>query len=1244
MKTRISALVIGLVVVAMPAMAAPAQVSQIFPDLNVTYAESIDAGQSINGGSYQVAAPGSPGSSLTQITGSIVNTSDADIFQINILDPSAFSATTINALTTGNGLDTVLWLFNSSGGAVIANDDANGTTLQSTLSSFLGTGGTFYLAISLSGNEPVNFANQLMFASNGDPTAVRGPAGGVPGAQNDFDPSGVGFGAFTGNYQIDLVGASVVPEPSVAATFILGSLVSGALFFARRRRAGRALLLLAAFGIFVTSSLFATDIPKNLGYGLDKLVESNLILKAQGNEKKKASLVGQFNGYATEEAANYAAMAIMGKDGRVKVDITLNGKVSFKEMQAALKAKFPSFEITATDATYRNGGILEGWLSVDEAAALSQMEGVRSVFLGLKPHTNGGIKTDPSDKGGYNPQAGPSVNFAMLGTKFLQGVTQHRVDKINQFYNASAPVNYDGTGITVGVLSDSFASSAAAANTNVNNFDLPGAAGNPVNTQPVVVLQDAPGNSDEGRGMCEIVYKMAPKAKLGFATAFTGEVEFANNIRALSGQFPAVPHTQVGFAATVICDDVSYGGEPVFADGGVVGNGIDDVAAVGVSYFSSAANSYGVSVYNSDLRMVPYTGGTTSADCTALVGTNINLAGVPTGLYQGGFHNFNPTPGQQDVACLWNIGTGGSGIATEMQWDDPYDTSDPDINDPPIYSNTGFINSATPVNFTDIPSFTAGQEYVVSETATSGNFDGIVSIIDSNANIIVDQDTGTDEVVTFFSPTTEQYSIRVRRFSTTTGNFDLVINTANGTPLLSTDLNLLVFRADTGAYISSSSLTSNNYANNRPVELGTVARPSGQTQVQFVIARSSNPVGPRAATRVHCGTDANSNANNAPAEYFDYNSAVTAGHSIAAGCNGSAAYDVFRPNVPQNFTSGGPAHIFFDRDQNLKPNAPEIRLQPRIAAANGSNSTWTSGDSSSDIDTGGGQFYGTSAAAPHAAGVAALVLQAHGGPTSVTPAQMTSILQSTAFPHDLDPYTAIGSARATDGGKITVTIRSDNTAPSGATQNRGRLDANSHTIAYTGASAISTFKFNPNGLISQGGAVTSGQNGVDISNNYFSNVTPGMYFAIATATGAEPFALGSGTVGLTLADVVPVLSNPAPAPANINQGQTLTLAFAPGSFTGGDILRFKIGRGIIRGPNVAAANGASASNYNADLFGGGVLIPEGTIIPDGMRFSGTLENGATFEGIMKNRIGNGYSQLDGYGFLNAEAAVSAPLP
>ena len=175
--------------------------------------------------------------------------------------------------------------------------------------------------------------------------------------------------------------------------------------------------------------------------------------------------------------------------------------------------------------------------------------------------------------------------------------------------------------------------------------------------------------------------------------------------------------------------------------------------------------------------------------------------------------------------------------------------------------------------------------------------------------------------------------------------------------------------------------------------------------------------------------------------------------------------------------------------------------------------------------------------------------------------------------------------------------------------------------------------------------MTSGQNGVDINNNYFSNITPGLYFTTATATGAFAFTVGAST-GLLAADVTPALSNPAPAPVTVtpNQGQTLTLNFAAGSFHRRRHPAVYHWSRLIRGPNVTLAAGASLANYNADLIGGGVLIPEGTVIPDGMRFSGTLEGGATFDGSIRNRLGFGFSQLDGFGFINAEQAVSVPLP
>jgi hypothetical protein len=62
------------------------------------------------------------------------------------------------------------------------------------------------------------------------------------------------------------------------------------------------------------------------------------------------------------------------------------------------------------------------------------------------------------------------------------------------------------------------------------------------------------------------------------------------------------------------------------------------------------------------------------------------------------------------------------------------------------------------------------------------------------------------------------------------------------------------------------------------------------------------------------------------------------------------------------------------------------------------------------------------------------------------------------------------------------------------------------------------------------------------------------------------------------------------------------------------------------------------------------LIPEdptGANILPGMTFNGTIVDGGTtypFSGRIQNKIGHGYSVLDGFGFINAEAAATGTLP
>jgi len=165
---------------------------------------------------------------------------------------------------------------------------------------------------------------------------------------------------------------------------------------------------------------------------------------------------------------------------------------------------------------------------------------------------------------------------------------------------------------------------------------------------------------------------------------------------------------------------------------------------------------------------------------------------------------------------------------------------------------------------------------------------------------------------------------------------------------------------------------------------------------------------------------------------------------------------------------------------------------------------------------------------------------------------------------------------------------------------------------------------------------------------------------VVFATGFKAFTLGTLT-GLVAGDVgAPVFSNLAPAPSNgTNQFWTMALSFPTSNFTTGKTVRFTVGRGQqhsaavgtfaspqggapFAGPN----SGATTSDPSADLLGGGVLIPEGTVTPNGMAFSGLVSDGTTdfpFSGTINNKLGSGYSPSEGYGLVNAEAMVVTPV-
>ncbi|MBO0357882.1 S8 family serine peptidase [Hymenobacter sp. BT186] len=183
-----------------------------------------------------------------------------------------------------------------------------------------------------------------------------------------------------------------------------------------------------------------------------------------------------------------------------------------------------------------------------------------------------------------------------------------------------------GVGSKVGVLSDSYGAIAGGPAAGVASGDLP---------NDVQVLEDAPGFSDEGRAMAEIVHDVAPGAKIAFNTAFLGQASFANGIQRLADN-----------GCNIIVDDVYYFAEPFFQDG-IIAQSVDRVVDRNVSYFSAAGNSARRS-YESGFR-------------------NSGQAVVVGGVNYGVAHDF----GGGDIRQTITIPANGQ-LRLSLQWADPF--------------------------------------------------------------------------------------------------------------------------------------------------------------------------------------------------------------------------------------------------------------------------------------------------------------------------------------------------------------------------------------------------------------------------------------------------------------------------------------------------------------------------------------------------------------------------------------------
>lgn len=179
--------------------------------------------------------------------------------------------------------------------------------------------------------------------------------------------------------------------------------------------------------------------------------------------------------------------------------------------------------------------IVTAWVDVSRLEEIASLKEVRNIRTVVRPLVNSGSVTT----------AGDAI---------------HRTDLVRSGYY------HNGSGIKIGVISNGVdAISAARA-----SGDLP---------SDVTVLRNSVGGN-EGIAMMEIIYDMAPGAKLYFHDHGNSVYEFNNAIDEL-----------VAAGCTIIVDDITWPDEPFFEDGVVAKHVAEVIANDSIIYISSAGNS-----------------------------------------------------------------------------------------------------------------------------------------------------------------------------------------------------------------------------------------------------------------------------------------------------------------------------------------------------------------------------------------------------------------------------------------------------------------------------------------------------------------------------------------------------------------------------------------------------------------------------------------------------------------------------
>ncbi|MGZ8845236.1 MAG: Calx-beta domain-containing protein [Pyrinomonadaceae bacterium] len=343
---------------------------------------------------------------------------------------------------------------------------------------------------------------------------------------------------------------------------------------------------------------------------------------------------------------------------------------------------------------------------------------------------------------------------------------------------------------------------------------------------------------------------------------------------------------------------------------------------------------------------------------------------------------------------------------------------------------------------------------------------------------------------------------------------------------------------------------------------------------------------------------------------------TTKGHSTAANAYGVSAAPAVGPfpnafsgtSLLETFTSDGPRRLFFNSDGtaitpgNFTSTGGLLRQKPDITAADGVSVTGVGGFSN--------PFFGTSAAAPHAAAIAGLIKQAK---PAFTPAQIRTALTSSA----IDISTA--GVDRNSGAGIVMAYQSLQAA--GAA---GGANLQVGTIATTDVGG------NGNGIIEPGeqGTLTiqltnpEGVNAATAISSTLSSVTPGV--SVTQPASAYPDIAANASANNTTPFAFAVSSAITCSVVNLN----LTV-----NYSGGVSPKvFPVSLTIRRTINETLDNTTPPAN-GAPLFTSTTGLQTGRLVRSGVASGcGLLKGDPGLNDIIPNR------RFDSYTFANNTAA------